>query len=74
MPRLFADAAGGVSVGMRAYTAIFPGGAGIYFDHAYYRDQHLAAMQRMHGHALTRVEMRKPVVAGGEPSSPTRPS
>src|SRR6185295_12108057 len=46
MPRVLADAAGGVSVGMRAYTAIFPGGAGIRFDDTYYRDQHLAAMQR----------------------------
>ena len=70
MPRLFADAAGGVNVGMRAYTAIFPGGAGIHFDHAYYRDQHLTAMQRMYGDALTRVEMRKPLVAEGEPPSP----
>ena len=70
MPRLFADAAGGVNVGMRAYTAIFPGGAGIHFDHAYYRDEHLAAMQRMYGDALTRVEMRKPLVAEGEPPSP----
>ena len=70
VPRLFADAAGGVNVGMRAYTAIFPGGAGIHFDHAYYRDQHLAAMQRMYGDALTRVEMRKPVVVEGEPPSP----
>jgi uncharacterized protein (TIGR02118 family) len=69
MPRLFADAAGGVTVGMRAYTAIFPGGAGIHFDHAYYRDEHLAAMQRMYGDALTRVEMRKPVAADGEPLS-----
>jgi uncharacterized protein (TIGR02118 family) len=68
--RLFADAAGGVNVGMRAYTAIFPGGAGIRFDHAYYRDQHLAAMQRMYGDALTRVEMRKPLVAEGEPPPP----
>ena len=42
-PRLFADAAGGVNVGMRAFTAIFPGGAGIRFDHAYYRDQHLVS-------------------------------
>ena len=70
MPRLFADATGGVNVGMRAYTAIFPGGAGILFDHAYYRDDHFAAMQRMYGDALTRVEMRKPVVAEGEPPSP----
>ena len=70
MPRLFADAAGGVNVGMRAYTAIYPGGAGIHFDHAYYRDEHLAAMQRMYGDALTRVEMRKPLVAEGEPPSP----
>ena len=69
-PRVFADAAGGVNVGMRAYTAIFPGGAGIHFDHAYYRDEHLAAMQRLYGTALTRVEMRKPVVAAGEPPSP----
>jgi uncharacterized protein (TIGR02118 family) len=70
VPRLFADAAGGVNVGMRAYTAVFPSGPGIHFDHAYYRDQHLAAMQRMYGDALTRVEMRKPVVAEGEPPSP----
>ena len=69
VPRVFADAAGGVSVGMRAYTAVFPGGAGIHFDHAYYRDQHLAAMQRLYGTALTRVEMRKPLVADGEPPS-----
>jgi uncharacterized protein (TIGR02118 family) len=70
MPRLFADAAGGVNIGMRAFTAIFPGGAGIRFDHAYYRDQHLATMQRLYGDALTRVEMRKPLVAEGEPPSP----
>lgn len=70
MRRAFADAAGGVNVGMRAYTAIFPGGDGIRFDHAYYRDQHLTAMQRMYGAALTRVEMRKPVAVAGEPASP----
>jgi uncharacterized protein (TIGR02118 family) len=69
MPRVFADAAGGVGIGMRAYTAIFPGGAGIHFDHAYYRDQHLAMMQRLYGAALMRVEMRKPVVAENEPPS-----
>ena len=70
MPRVLADAAGGVSVGMRSYTAIFPGGAGIYFDDTYYRNQHHAVMQRLYGDALTRVEMRKPVVAKGEPPSP----
>ena len=70
MPRVFADAAGGVGIGMRAYTAIFPGGAGIHFDHAYYRDQHLAVMQRLYGAALMRVEMRKPLVAENEPPSP----
>jgi len=68
--RVFADAAGGVGIGMRAYTAIFPGGAGIRFDHTYYRDQHLPTMQRLYGAALARVEMRKPVVTGDEPSSP----
>jgi uncharacterized protein (TIGR02118 family) len=68
IPRLLAAAARGVDVGMRAYTAIFPGGAGIHFDHAYYRDQHLAVMQRLYGTALTRVEMRRPVE--GEPPAP----
>lgn len=70
LPRAFADAAGGVNVGMRAFTAIFPGGTGIHFDHAYYRDEHLAAMQRMYGNTLTRVEARIPVVAAGAPASP----
>ena len=70
MPRVFADAAGGVGIGMRAYTAIFPGGPGIRFDHTYYRDQHLAVMQRLYGAALMRVEMRKPLVAEKEPPSP----
>ena len=70
MPPLFADPSGGVGVGMRAYTAVFPGGAGIPFDHAYYRDEHLAAMQRLYGDALTRVEMRKPVLAENGPPSP----
>lgn len=70
MPRVFADAAGGVNIGMRAYTAIFPGGAGIHFDHAYYRDKHLPMMKRLYGTALMRVEMRKPLVAAGEPASP----
>lgn len=69
-PRVFADAAGGVNIGMRAYTAIFPGGAGIHFDYDYYRDRHLAVMQRLYGAALTRVEMRRPVVAEGESPSP----
>jgi uncharacterized protein (TIGR02118 family) len=69
-PRLFADAAGGVGIGMRAYTAIFPGGAGIHFDHDYYRERHLTVMQRLYGAALTRVEMRRPKVADGEPPSP----
>lgn len=68
--RVLADAAGGVSIGMRAYTAIFPGGDGIRFDYGYYRDQHLVTMQRLYGNALTRVEMRKPVVGQGEPPSP----
>ena len=68
-PRVFADAAGGVGIGMRAYTALFPGGAGLHFDHAYYRDQHLAMMQRLYGAALMRVEMRKPLVADNEPPS-----
>ncbi|HVY64059.1 MAG TPA: EthD family reductase [Gammaproteobacteria bacterium] len=70
VPRAFADAAGGVTVGMRAFTAIFPGGAGIHFDHDYYRDQHLVAMQRLYGAALARVEARRPVVAASEPPSP----
>jgi uncharacterized protein (TIGR02118 family) len=70
VPRVFADAAGGVGIGMRAYTAIFPGGAGIRFDHTYYRDQHLAVMQRLYGAVLMRVEMRKPLVAENEPPSP----
>jgi uncharacterized protein (TIGR02118 family) len=69
-PRVLADAAGGVSIGMRAYTAFFPYGAGVHFDYGYYRDQHLAVMQRLYGNALTRVEMRKPLVAEGEPPSP----
>ena len=68
VPRVFADA-GGVTVGMRAYTAVFPGGAGIRFDHAYYVDQHLPAMQRLYGTALARVELRKPLVTDGEPPS-----
>jgi uncharacterized protein (TIGR02118 family) len=70
LPRVFADAAGGVGIGMRAFTALFPGGEGIHFDHAYYRDEHLAVMQRLYGDALVRVEMRKPLVASGEPPSP----
>ena len=70
MPQVLADAAGGVRIGMRAYTAIFPGGAGVHFDHAYYRDEHLAIMQSLYGDALTRVEMRKPLVAEDEPPSP----
>lgn len=70
MPRALADAAGGVSIGMLAYTAIFPGGAGIRFDHDYYRDAHLAAMQRLYGNALMRVEARKPLVTEGQPASP----
>jgi uncharacterized protein (TIGR02118 family) len=69
-PQVLADAAGGVSIGMRAYTAIFPGGTGIHFDYDYYRDQHLAVMERLYGDALTRVEVRKPLVAAGEPPSP----
>ena len=69
-PHIFADAAGGVSIGMRAYTAIFPSGAGVHFDYGYYRDQHLAVMQGLYGAALTRVEMRKPLVTAGEPPSP----
>jgi uncharacterized protein (TIGR02118 family) len=55
---------------MRAFTAIFPGGPDIHFDHDYYRNQHLLAMQRMYGGALTRVEARKPVLAAGEAASP----
>jgi len=70
MPQVLADAAGGVSIGIRAYTAIFPGGAGVHFDYDYYRDEHLAIMQSLYGDALTRVEMRKPLVAEGEPPSP----
>lgn len=69
-PRGFADAAGGVTIGMRAYTAIFPGGTGAYFDHDYYRDRHLAMMQRLYGAALTRVEARRPLTVEGEPPSP----
>jgi uncharacterized protein (TIGR02118 family) len=70
LPRLLAATAGGVGIGMRAYTAIFPGGAGIHFDYAYYRDRHLGVMERLYGDALTRVEMRKPLVGAGEPPSP----
>ena len=70
MPRAIADAAGGVSVGTRAFTAIFPAGAGIHFDHGVYRDEHLPLMQRLYGDALVRVEMRKPVLAQGEAPSP----
>jgi uncharacterized protein (TIGR02118 family) len=70
LPDAFADAAGGVNIGMRAYTAIFPGGDGIHFDHAYYRDVHLPQMQTLYGAALMRVEMRRPVVAASEAPSP----
>jgi len=70
MARVLADAAGGVKIGMRAYTAIFPGGTGAYFDHDYYRDRHLTMMQRLYGTALTRVEARKPLHAEGEPPPP----
>lgn len=70
VPRAFADAPGGVNVGTRAFTAIFPDGAGIQFDHDYYRDRHLVAMQRQYGTALARVEARRPVIAAGDPPSP----
>ena len=70
MPQVLAEAAGGVSIGTQAYTAIFPGGAGIYFNHDYYRDAHLAAMQRLYGNALIRVEARKPLSTEGQPPSP----
>lgn len=70
MPRVLADAAGGVSIGMGAYTAIFPGGAGIHFNHDYYRDAHLASMQRLYRDALMRVEARKPLMTEGQPPSP----
>jgi len=70
MPKAYADAAGGVSIGMRAYTAIFPAGKDLKFDHAYYRDKHLSQMQKLYGAALMRVEMRKPLVAAGEAPSP----
>jgi uncharacterized protein (TIGR02118 family) len=69
-PRILAGAAGGVTIGTRAYTAIFPGGSEIHFDYGYYRDQHLVLMKSLYGDALTRVEMRKPVVADGAPASP----
>ena len=71
-PHLFADAAGGVSIGMRAYTAIFPGGTGVHFDYDYYRDRHLAVMQGLYGAALTRVEMRKPLVVRRRAALPVR--
>jgi len=67
-PRILADAS--VAIGTRAYTAIFPGGDGVHFDYDYYRDQHLALMQSLYGDALTRVEMREPLIAEGEPASP----
>jgi uncharacterized protein (TIGR02118 family) len=69
LPRAFADGSG-VHLGMQAYTAIFPGGADIHFDHDYYRNRHLVAMQRDYGAALARVEARRPVVAAGERPSP----
>ena len=69
-PRILAEAAGAVGIGTRAYTAIFPGGAGVHFDYGYYRDRHLASMRTLYGDALKRVEMRKPVIAEGEPASP----
>jgi uncharacterized protein (TIGR02118 family) len=68
--RILADAAGEVVVGTRAYTAIFPGGDRVHFDYVYYRDRHLAMMQSLYGDALTRVEMRKPLSAQGEPPPP----
>jgi uncharacterized protein (TIGR02118 family) len=52
--------ADGVEVGMRAYTAGFPGGAGIDFDHAYYRDRHMSLLIELFGpEAIGRIEMRK---------------
>jgi len=69
-PRILAYAADEVAIGTRAYTAIFPGGDGVHFDYGYYRDQHLTLMQSLYGDALTRVEMRKPLIAEGEPASP----
>ena len=57
---------------VRAYTAIFPGGTGAYFDHDYYRDRHLAMMQRLYGAALTRVEARKTTIGGRRSAVPVR--
>jgi len=51
-------------------SVMYPNTPGARFDHDYYRDKHLAAMQSQYGAALTRVEARRPVVAAGEPPSP----
>lgn len=70
IPAVHADAAAGVKIGMRAYTAIFPAGKDLHFDHAYYRDKHLPQMQTLYGAALMRVEMRKPLLAANDKPSP----
>jgi uncharacterized protein (TIGR02118 family) len=69
-PRLtWADAAGGVEIGMRAFTVFWPGGDGVKFDIDYYRDQHMDMMKTLFGTSLKRVELRKPIVAPGAPPS-----
>ena len=67
-PRLaWADAAGGVEIGMPAITVIYPAGEGIKFDADYYRDHHLETIKSLYGSTIKRFELRKAVAAPGGP-------
>ena len=64
-----ADAAGDVEIGMHAFTILFPAGERIKFDIDYYRDKHMAIIERLYGNTIKRFELRKPIVVPGGPPS-----
>ncbi len=53
-----ADASGGVDIGMRCLTGLYPGGEDVKFDTDYYRDHHMKTIMKYYGKSIQRFEAR----------------
>jgi len=63
-----ADASGGVDIGMRCLTGLYPGGEDVKFDTDYYRDHHMKTIMKYYGKSIQRFEARRAVAAPGGPA------
>lgn len=59
------------AIGSACLTIMYVNGDDVTFDYDYYRDNHLTLIMDLYGNdAISRFELRKPVVAEGQPAPP----